>query len=189
MGLGLTVFGQPLNTYIGTSLPSEPIELLDTKLKIETKKFGALVGMQKGKYTMFELGVEKQWKTVKVFHPPTISANALMHYNFKNNVMGYKVGFWQKHGRIALSYGLELAYVTNFDQYRFGGGPQIGLKLLGFHIVNGYNFMTDANGFDEYNPLYLSIRYFFCNKRKYSIEKKKSFWDNFKLDRSKKKKK
>ncbi len=184
------VLSQPLCYAPKTFEVLEPMSTNESMFKIETRKFGALLGIQRGKFTMFELGVEKQWKTVKLAHPPTIALNGLMHYNFKENVLGYKVALWSKQGRIALSYGVELAYVTDFDQGRFGGGPQIGLKLLGFHLVNGYNFMTKADGFDTYNPIYVSLRYFFINKRKVSVEKKNgggnskkkkgSFWDKFK---------
>lgn len=188
------LLGQPLNDFGVRPVVFQPLDLQSPEFKIETKKFGAILGIQRGKFTMFELGAEKQWKTVKIFHPPTIAVNGLMHYNFANNILGYKLGVWSKKGRIALTYGAELAYVTNFDQFRIGGGPQIGLKLLGFHLVNGYNFLTKSDGFDTYNPIYVSIRYYFINQRKYSLEKKNgkskgkknSFWDNFKLDKSKK---
>lgn len=182
------VVAQPLNNDLNTWQPLRPLALKSPQFKIKTRKFGALLGVQRGKYTMFELGAEKQWKKVKLTHPPTIAVNGLLHYNIKNNVLGYKAGVWSKTGRIALSWGVELAYVTDFDQHRFGGGPQIGFKLLGFHLVNGYNFMTKAEGFDTFNPIYISLRYFFINKRKFSVEKsKKGGGDKKKDDKPKKK--
>jgi hypothetical protein len=34
-------------------------------------------------------------------------------------------------------------YGTDFDKSRYGIGPSIGFRLLGFHLVNGYNFWLE----------------------------------------------
>lgn len=150
----------------------EPQEILEPQFKISTRKFGALLGIQRGKYTFFEMGVEKQWKTVKLIHPPTIAVKANLEYNFKYNLLGYKMGVWSKTGRVALTYGINLAYMTDFEQSKIGGGPAIGFKLLGFHLENGYNLFIGPESFTTHNTFYMSLRYFFINKRKIEINKK-----------------
>jgi hypothetical protein len=72
-----------------------------------------------------------------------------------------------KRGRINLTYGANVSYFTNFKGgHRFGIGPSVGFRLLGFHLINGFNFLTaDGAAATSHpvavNPLYISLRYYF----------------------------
>ena len=123
--------------------------------------FGMIGGLERGKYTFLELGVEKHWKKFKLRKAPTVALNANMEYNFGNNVLGYNVASWFKIGRVNLTYGINLNYLTDFERVRYGLGPQIGFRLLGFHIVNGYNFLFGNKEFTEVNKFYVGLRYYF----------------------------
>jgi hypothetical protein len=146
--------------------------------KLFQRNRGIIIGLQKGKFTSIELGVEAHWRKISLLKPHIIGATANMEYNFENNVIGYKAGMWAKRGRINLTYGANIGYFTNFkDGNRFGFGPSVGFRLLGLHLINGYNFLTKGNtGPDEkpieVNSLYMSIRYYFPIENSFTWDRK-----------------
>ena len=140
--------------------------------KVYTRSYGSILGFQRGKFTYFELGAEKHWTKVKLIKQKTYSLGANLEYNFKYNTIGYKVSGWMKVGRINLTYGVNLCYFTNFNESRFGGGPAVGFRLLGFHFINGYNFTTGSEELNTFNKLYVTIRYFFPLEKKIKFRKK-----------------
>lgn len=150
-----------------------PLSINVPDFKVATRSYVMLLGIQRGKYTFLELGAEKHWKKVKLVHPRTYALGATMEYNFGNNVLGYKVSGWTKVGRVNLTYGFNLCYLTNFDGDRFGLGPAIGFRLLGFHLINGYNFTWGDSRFANFNKLYITLRYNFPLEKKIKIKKKK----------------
>lgn len=154
------------------------------RLKVTSRGYGALIGIQKGKYGFFELGAEYHWRKIKLKNPTIFSFGGNMEYNFKYNVIGYKLSWWMKKGRINLTYGLNLCYFTNFEEQRFGGGPAIGFRLLGFHLINGYNFTVGSPEFTNFNNLYITLRYYFPLENKIKFKKRKKKKDNgiFKKD-------
>ncbi len=135
--------------------------------KLFQRNTGMILGWQRGRYTAIELGVEGHWRKISLLKPHVIGATANMDYNFGSNVLGYKAGAWMKRGRINLTYGANIGYFTNFkDGHRFGAGPSVGFRLLGFHLVNGINFLTpDKSANTEHpvgvNSLYITLRYYF----------------------------
>lgn len=140
-------------------------------LKVSTRSYGMILGVQRGKFTFFEFGAEMHWNKVKLVNPRTFSLGANFEYNFGNNVLGYKVSGWAKVGRINLTYGLNLCYYTDFDSTRLGLGPAIGFRLLGFHLINGINLTIGDKYFQDYNKIYVTIRYFFPLDRKIKFKK------------------
>lgn len=135
--------------------------------KLFQRNTGIILGWQRGQQTAIEMGVEAHWRKISLFKPHIIGATANMEYNFSNNVLGYKAGAWMKRGRINFTYGANVSYFTNFKEgHRFGFGPSVGFRLLGFHLLNGFNFLTDsksASGEElvPANSLYVSLRYYF----------------------------
>ena len=77
-----------------------------------------------------------------------------------------------------LTYGANVSYFTNFNEgNRFGFGPTVGFRLLGLHLVNGYNFLTKnkTSGDEkpiEVNSLYMSLRYYFPVKNNFTWDRK-----------------
>lgn len=135
--------------------------------KLFQRNTGMILGWQRGRYTAIELGVEGHWRKVSLLKPHVIGATANMEYNFGSNVVGYKAGAWMKQGRINLTYGANIGYFTNFKGgHRFGVGPSVGFRLLGFHLINGFNLLTaDKSATTEHpvavNSLYIALRYYF----------------------------
>lgn len=138
----------------------------DPLVKINVRKTGPYFGIQQGVYTVGELGGEMQFKRVKLKKPTTHGINVGAEYNITHNALGFNAGAWRKPGRFDFTYGLNLAYRTNFDESRWGGGPVIGYKIFGFHALVGYNFLTRSANFVESNDLYIGLRFILVNNRK-----------------------
>ena len=149
-----------------------------SRRKLFQRNTGVIIGIQRGKATYIELGGEAHWRKMSLSNPHIIGATTNLEYNFGNNVLGYKGSVWMKRGRINLTYGANASYFTNFGEgSRFGIGPSVGFRLLGFHIINGYNFLTkDKTKTDEppieVNTLYMSFRYYFPVKNNFSWDRK-----------------
>ena len=146
--------------------------------KLFQKNKGMIIGLQRGKYTSIELGGEAHWRKISLLKPHIIGATANLEYNFENNVIGYKAGMWFKRGRINLTYGANVSYFTDFKQgSRVGFGPSVGFRILGLHLINGYNFLTKDKTTEgatpiEVNSLYMSLRYYFPVTNSFTWDRK-----------------
>lgn len=135
--------------------------------KLYQRNTGMIIGLQKGNSTSIELGAEAHWRKISLRKPHVIGATTNLEYNFGDNVLGYKAGMWMKRGRVNLTYGANLSYFTNFNEgHRFGIGPMVGFRVLGLHLINGYNFLTtdktdEGESPIQVNKLYMSLRYYF----------------------------
>lgn len=140
--------------------------------ELKTIKTGLLLGAQKGRYFGVELGMERQWKELKLKNPFTWAIAANGEYHFGSNNFGLKAGPWFKWGRADFTYGVNLTYLSDFTHSRFGASPAIGFKLIGFHLLASCNFLFGADQFTDYNKLHLSLRYFLSKDRKFKWDKK-----------------
>ncbi len=171
-----------------------PYRQEELRAKLHQRNFGAILGVQRGKYTFFEFGAEHHWRTISLTNPRIYALGANAAYNFGHNSMAYNAFFWHKRGRVNLTYGLNLIYLTNFENDRFGGGPMVGFRLLGFHLNTGYNFLTKDKTIEQEevakaNPMYISLRYYFPVDNKFKWAKKKKDGDNDNNDKEKERKK
>lgn len=129
--------------------------------KLFQKNHGAIIGLQRGAGTSFEMGYEAHWRKMSLLKPRLTGATANLEYNPFSNVIGYKAGLWMKKGRINLTYGGNVVYFDDFKGgSRFGLGPSVGFRLAGFHFVNGLNILT-GNDEVKANTLHASLRYYF----------------------------
>ena len=161
---------------IGTAsaqIAPEPSFLMKRKFNIEVKKTGPYIGVQRGRYTVAEFGVERQWKKIKLSSSINQAVHMGVNYNFKYNVLGYDLGYWIKPNRIGLTYGGNLVIRTDFTKYRIGFTPVIGFKLVGFHLQTGYHFLTRSTTFTETNTFFISLRYVLINDRDIQVNKRK----------------
>jgi hypothetical protein len=146
--------------------------------KLFQKNRGMVLGLQKGKYTSIEFGGEAHWRKISLLKPHIIGATANLEYNFEKNVLGYKAGAWMKRGRINLTYGANVGYFTDFNEgSKFSFGPSVGFRLLGLHLINGYNFtLKEKTGSSEtpieVNTVYMSLRYYFPVKNQFTWDRK-----------------
>lgn len=140
--------------------------------ELRTIKTGLLIGAQKGKYFGVELGMERQWKEIKLKKPFTWAIAANGEYHFGSNHLGFKAGPWFKWGRADFTYGINFTYLSDFEYGRAGFSPSIGFKLIGFHLLASYNFLYGPSQLQDYNTLHLSLRYYLSKDRKFKWNKK-----------------
>lgn len=137
-------------------------------------KSGPYLGIQSGRFYAAELGLERQWRrSEQLLESKTNALHMGVNYTYDfshlNPVLGYDLGFWHKEATIGLTYGLNLCMRTNFDQYRMGICPTVGIKIMQFHIQTGYHilypFTQNSQIFDS-NTIFLSARFLWVNNRK-----------------------
>ncbi len=142
-------------------------------LDIDVTKTGPYFGLQRGKYTVVEIGIERQWKQIRLKNPYTHAVHMGFNYNFKYNVLGYDVGYWYKSNRLGLTYGGNLFMRTNFDDTRIGIAPVIGYKIWLIHFQTGYHFMPRLPENFETNRFFVSLRIGIINDRDVDFEWRK----------------
>lgn len=146
--------------------------------KLYQRNTGMILGLQRGKYPSIEMGGEAHWRKISLLKPHITGATVNLEYNFEENVLGYKAGMWMKSGHINLTYGANVSYYTNFKEgHRFGVGPAVGFRLAGFHLINGFNILTNDKRLEggtpvEVNTLYMSLRYYFPVQNKFTWDRK-----------------
>ncbi|NRA11323.1 MAG: hypothetical protein HRT57_05135 [Crocinitomicaceae bacterium] len=140
--------------------------------KVNVKKTGPYFGLQQGKYLVPEIGIERQWKKIKLSNSVTHAAHMGFNYNFKYKVLGYDAGYWVKPHRIGLTYGANLFFRTDFDKGKIGIAPVIGFKLWLLHFQTGYHFMVRPKDF-ETNTFFVSLRVGIINDRDIEFKRKK----------------
>lgn len=139
--------------------------------EVKVRKSGPYFGVQKGKYLNGEIGMEHQWKTLKLVKPITQAVHFGITYNLKQNVMGYEAGYWCKVGRFNLTYGINALFLTDFNYQRFAFTPVIGYKFMGFHAQTGCNIMAPSTQFKNVNTFFISLRFLLINNRDWDIKK------------------
>ena len=143
------------------------------KKKLFQNNRGAILGLQRGAVTAIEIGAEAHWRKLSLSNSRIIGATANLGYNFGKHVVGYQAGMWVKHGRVNLTYGGNLIYYSNFKGLnRYGAGPAVGFRLAGFHLINGYNFLAGDKELEGANTLYITLRYYFPVKNKFTWDRK-----------------
>lgn len=143
-------------------------------MNVQVKKSGPYFGIQRGKYTILELGVERRWKKIQLSTAKTHALHMGFNYNFKYNVLGYDLGYWMKPSRIGLTYGLSAVMRTDFDESRVGFAPVLGYQLLMFHLQTGYHFLTRASHDIQTNSFFISLRVTLINDRDIDFNRKKN---------------
>lgn len=139
---------------------------------------GMILGLQRGSNTAIELGGEAHWRKISLLKPHIIGATANLEYDVSNHIIGYKAGIWMKRGRVNLTYGANVSYYNNFKKAsRLGIGPSVGFRLMGFHLINGYNLLTKDKAAEKENPLpvnsvYMTLRYYFPVQNKFTWDRK-----------------
>jgi hypothetical protein len=129
------------------------------KLDVKVKKHGPTFGVQRGLYTTFELGLEKQWKNIQLKSANTHAIRTAFNYDFINNIICYDLGFWTKRSRLGLTYGVNGILYSNFDKIRSGFAPVIGYKLSGLHLQTGINVLSKSKEFTNVNTFFISLRF------------------------------
>jgi hypothetical protein len=137
------------------------------------QKLGPYFGIQQGRFTVGEIGMEFQHKDIRLKKPKTNAAHLGLGYNIPNNALQINGGYWHKPSRFDLTYGADICLRSDFDTERFGISPVIGYKVFGFHIRAGYMFLTPSTSFIETNTLFINLRFILVNRRNFNWNKRK----------------
>ena len=129
-------------------------------------KTGPYIGIQRGGYSVLELGVERQWKKLKIKNSKTNALHTGFNYNLFQNVLGYDIGFWHKEGLLGLTLGGTFSFRSDFNETRLGFSPTLGYKIWRLHLQTGYCFLTQSSNFNNTNTLFVSLRYILVKDRK-----------------------
>lgn len=137
------------------------------------KKLGPYFGIQQGRYTVGEIGMEFQHKDIRLKKPKTNAFHLGLGYNIPNNSLQINGGYWHKPSRFDLTYGADICIRSDFDTERFGISPVVGYKVFGFHIRAGYMFLTPSETFIATNTLFINLRFTLVNNRNFDWNKRK----------------
>lgn len=137
------------------------------------RKLGPYFGVQQGKYTVGELGMEAQFKDIRLKKTKTNAFHLGVGYNIPNNAMQINGGYWHKPSRLDLTYGFDICMRTDFYEERFGISPVVGYKIFGFHVRAGYMFLTPADTFIATNTLFINLRFTLVNNRNFNWNRRK----------------
>jgi len=77
---------------MGAAKGSTPPSFMNPLPELNTIKTGLLIGVQKGKYFGIELGMERQWKEIKLVKPFKWDIAANGEYQLEENTAGCKAG-------------------------------------------------------------------------------------------------
>lgn len=142
--------------------------LLDASLNVT--KTGPYLGLQQGKYTVLEVGAEREWKTIQLRDAHSHAVNTGFNYNFKYKVLGYDIGYWWRPHRVGLTVGGTLFLRTDFDRTKVGIAPAVGFKFWMLHLRTGYHFMPRPKEF-ETNTFFISLRIGIVNDRDFELKR------------------
>lgn len=137
------------------------------------RKMGPYFGIQQGEFTVGEIGMEMQFKDIRLIKTKTNSFHAGVEYNIPNNALGFNAGYFHKPSRVDLTYGLDVALRSNFKEERYGISPVIGYKIFGFHVRVGYMLLTPSKTFVDTNELFINLRFILVNNRKFKWNNRK----------------
>jgi len=137
------------------------------------KKLGPYFGIQQGRYTVGEIGMEAQFKDIRFKKPKTNAAHLGLGYNIPNNALQINGGYWHKPSRVDLTYGVDICMRSDFSTERYGISPVVGYKIFGFHMRAGYMFLTPSETFTETNQLFINLRFTLVNNRDFNWNKRK----------------
>lgn len=137
------------------------------------RKMGPYFGIQQGRYTVGEIGMELQFKNINLKKPKTNAYHLGLGYNIPNNALQINGGYWHKPSRLDLTYGVDVCLRSDFSEERFGFAPVVGYKLFGFHIRAGYMFLTPPIHFVNTNTLFINLRFTLVNNRKFQWNRRK----------------
>lgn len=142
--------------------------------KFNVIKIGTYGGIQRGQYTLLEIGGEIQWKKLRLKKAKSNALNLGFNYNLIENVLGYDLGYWHRGSLIGLTYGANACLRTDFNEIRYGISPVIGYKFWLLHLQTGYYFLTPTANFENTNSFFVSLRLVIMSKKKMRRKKRKN---------------
>lgn len=139
------------------------------RLKLYQNSRGIILGYERGSTDMIRFGYQYNWKKVRLQKPVIRAAEGYLELAPFTGVLGGKLAYWQRIGRLKFTYGAQAGAVTDFSESSLSLGPTLGFRLLSFHGQLGYNILS--NEAVEANRLFVSITAFIPLHSKLSSRK------------------
>ncbi|MGZ5303623.1 MAG: hypothetical protein ACXWDO_05895, partial [Bacteroidia bacterium] len=110
--------------------------------KVVTNSYGIALGASQGNFTTIEAGFEKYWGRIRLSKPRTTAVSLMASINPFNDIGGITSHVWTRNSRFGLTYGVAGGYYSDFDSMsKVAVGPALGYRMLGIHLVLGYNLL------------------------------------------------
>ncbi len=138
-------------------------------LKIE-RQIAVLTGVNFWKNSLFaDIGLAKYKNSTDGHHPFSSAYFISTEINLltgKNFIIGPKIGGWVSGGAGAITLGTNLIYYTDFKNSNLYFRPEIGIGVVRFKIVYGYNVRITNNLLDGIPKNNIGIVYLIPAKKK-----------------------
>ena len=119
-----------------------------------------------------EAGLEKYWGRIRLSKPRTTAVSLLTTLNPFKDVYGINSHVWTRNSRFGPTYGAYGGYHSNFDgKSRVAIGPTLGYRMLGVHLVLGYNFLLGDKTLEGVNSYYGTLRFYVPLKKNIDFKK------------------
>ena len=146
------------------------------------KSYGLTLGLNIGKKSSgLEFGFGKMSKGLIGHHMINsgvyLGAEFLGSDSIDNAVIAPKFSLWSDGGSSLGAIGLDLIYYSSKNNGQFRVRPQVGLGLMGFEIVYGYNIRFGQEKVNWINDHNIKIIYSFgvFDKKKVQITNREGF--------------
>lgn len=129
-------------------------------------QLGPYLGLQQGKNTVVEFGIEKRVKDVTLMQRTSRAYNLGANFDLQSLLFGLDGGLWFRPHAIGLLWGGQLALRSNFNQTTFGIAPTVGYKIWFLHAIAGYYFYPKPIPNTITNHLFVSLRLTLTQEKK-----------------------
>ena len=149
-------------------------------LKLNSIKFGPYLELEKGRYTLIELGLECQWKKLQLTNSKTHGINFGLNYSLLSGNFGYDLAYWMKPKPLGFTFGGTFSFRSDLNALSsFGFAPNIGFKFWWLHLQTGYYLWSVAPSKMDTNTFFIGLRFTPITKSKKTLKRgnKKVFGD------------
>lgn len=139
------------------------------KVGIRTITFGPYLEAEKGKYFLFEIGIETQIKKVKLDASKAHGISFGLNYDFKSENFGYDLAYWMRPKIIGFTFGGNLGFRSDLSSTSsFGIAPTIGYKFWMLHAQAGFYLWTVKPSIMNTNSVFVALKFapVYAKKRK-----------------------
>ncbi|MFM7565249.1 MAG: hypothetical protein ACKO4K_00730 [Flavobacteriales bacterium] len=129
-------------------------------------QLGPYLGLQKGRNTVLELGLEKRIKEIALGHRSSYAINLGANFDFQSLLVGLDGGLWFRPHNVGFMWGGQLALRSDFHQSMVGISPTLGYKIWFLHATLGYYVYPKKIPNVVTNHLYASVRLTLTQEKK-----------------------
>jgi hypothetical protein len=130
------------------------------KVAMRTITFGPYLEAEKGKYFLFEIGVETQIKKLSLNTSRAHGISFGLNYDFKSDNFGYDLAYWMRPKIIGFTFGGNLGFRSDLSSTSsFGIAPTIGYKFWMLHAQAGFYLWTVKPSIMNTNSIFFALKF------------------------------